>query len=489
MDLSIRPLRSLLLAAALAAPFGAAAAGAATIIVDTDLDADSADGVCSLREAILAANSDAAHNDCAAGSGPDRIVFALTTPAEIILTADLPVITETLLIRGPGPLQLTLSGADLHRLLHFDTADGGWLGVERLTLYDGRSPGGAGGHGGGAYVGGGEEALFHRVTFLENRSADAGGGLAVVSTGSPPTSVTVLECLFSGNESEGPSGGGGVALIATGGEVRVVRSTLLDNLVMHESGSGGGIVARRGTLVLEASTVGNNRAKRSGGGVALQVTGPTPSLGSLIVRDSTITGNLADSNGDLDGEGGGLHLSAEPPHTSTLALENSVVAGNFDNGPLEPSDLSCAADLQLVASSASFIGSNQGCDTLFPTGSPNADGNYVGTPAAPLDPLLLPLADNGGPTPTHRPLFSPPFVISPLIDRGSCPDVGADQRGFGDLAAGLRRVDLVDVPTPPGGDGCDIGAVEVGAAAGIDPVLFADGFEAGHTLLWSTEVL
>jgi hypothetical protein len=75
---------------------------------------------------------------------------------------------------------------------------------------------------------------------------------------------------------------------------------------------------------------------------------------------------------------------------------------------------------------------------------------------------------------------------------GPTPSLGSlivRERGFGDLAAGLRRVDLVDVPTPPGGDGCDIGAVEVGAAAGVDPVLFADGFEAGHTLLWSTEVL
>lgn len=60
-----------------------------------------------------------------------------------------------------------------------------------------------------------------------------------------------------------------------------------------------------------------------------------------------------------------------------------------------------------------------------------------------VNPLLGPLADNGGATLTHLPQPG-----SPAIDGGQCaPGLVADQRG------GER----------PAGGACDIGAVEVGA--------------------------
>jgi len=520
MSTVTRPLAPMLLALTFAvSALPTVIAEAATITVTTDLDFDAADGFCSLREAIVAANDDAAHNECPAGAGPDRIVFSLTTPATITLAADLPTITEPLLIRGPGPAQLVIDGADLYRLLFFDIPlGGGWLGVERLTLYRGRSPGG--GNGGGAWIGAGETAWFERVWFVENHSANAAGGLAIGSAGSSPTSATVVECLFLGNVAEGPGGGGGIGLIGTNGVARVVRSTLALNEAAHENGTGGGILNTRGTLFLEASTVSGNTANASGGGVMVLVSGVPPLSGALIARDSTIVRNLANADvGDTDGDGGGIAFSIGTSFTGTLELHNSVVAGNLDQLPaiteslaihgsgtgnegvplsgfqVRP-DLDCDSNVELVASGFSFVGSNEGCDTLLPAGEPNAAGDYVGTAATPLDPVLDPLADYGGPTPTHRP--SPPIVplfgelgptISPLIDFGSCPDAIEDQRGYGDAAAGVRRVDRPEVTNPPDGDGCDIGAVEAGADPQVDRTLFADGFEAGHTLLWTTEVL
>ena len=499
MSAVTRPLAPLLLALAFAASaLLTGIAEAATITVTTDLDADAADGFCSLREAILAANADAAHNECPAGDGPDRIVFSLATPATITLTSELPTITETLLIRGPGPLELNLDGDESFRILHFDTAGGGWFGVERLTLIRGQAPGGGGGDGGGAYVDVGETAFFRRVYFAANRSANAAGGLGVGSAaGSLQTSATVLECVFDGNVAEGSGGGGGLALLGTEGEVRVIRSTFFDNEAAHQNGTGGGILATPGgnVIILEASTVSGNLANSSGGGILLRVASPGVT-GALIVRDSTITRNVANADSDLAGEGGGIALSVNVGLEATLEFHNSAVADNEDFGVLIQPDLHCGGDVQLLAGGFSFVGSNEGCSTLFPAGEPNAAGDYVGTAAALLDPVLDPLADYGGPTPTHRP--SPPFVppfgelgptVSPLIDFGSCPDAIEDQRGYGDAAAGVRRVDRPEVTNPPGGDGCDIGAVETGADPQVDRTLFADGFEAGHTLLWSTEVL
>ncbi len=483
-------LRAVFLAAAAAGLAGNAAA--ATITVNTIDDADALDGFCSLREAIVAANDDDAHNECLSGDGPDRIVFNLTLPAEINLAADLPPITETLLIRGDGPLQTIIDGADLYRLLKFDTAGGGWLGVERLTLYRGRAPGGVEGDGGGAWIGPGETAWFRRVAFIENRSANAAGGLAIGSAGSAPTSATVVECLFLGNVAEGAGSGGGIGLLGTGGEARVIRSTLTDNGADHENGTGGGILATRGTVVLEASTVSGNRASDNGGGILLLVSGAPPLSGALLARDSTITENLAEANGDLAGDGGGIAFIVGTGFTATLELANTVVAGNLDSGALLRPDFQCGGDVQVNASGFSFIGSNAGCEAQFPAGSPNAAGDWVGSVGAELDPDLQPLGDYGGPTPTHAPALIPPFSeqgVSPLIDSGNCPDALTDQRGFGDPEAGIRRIDTPLLPNPPGGDGCDIGAVEAGGDPQVDRTIFADGFELGHTLLWTTEVL
>ena len=54
-------------------------------------------------------------------------------------------------------------------------------------------------------------------------------------------------------------------------------------------------------------------------------------------------------------------------------------------------------------------------------------GNLIGTAAAPIDPLLGPLADNGGPTLTHALLAG-----SPAINRGR-----SERRGRGGRRAGV----------------------------------------------------
>ena len=68
--------------------------------------------------------------------------------------------------------------------------------------------------------------------------------------------------------------------------------------------------------------------------------------------------------------------------------------------------------------------------------------DQIGTPAAPIDPLLGPLADNGGPTLTHALQTG-----SPAIDRGDPAAPPQDQRGYG----------RVGVP--------DVGAFEFGGVA------------------------
>jgi CSLREA domain-containing protein len=451
-------------------------AGATTLTVTTVADADAVDGACSLREAILAANGDAAQNECPAGSGADRIVFALALPATIALASDLPTITSTLKIQGPGAADLILDGLDLHTLLDFESASGGeWLGVEEVTLHRGFADAG-----GGAHVSPGETARFRRVRFLENRASNGGGGAFVAASSAQATHVAFDECWFEGNLALGPTGGGG--LCATGEllQVDVDRTTFSLNQAQAATGIGGALRLTDGSLTLRRSTLSGNLASESGGAIYVLAGSSSAALG---IFDSTLTANQAEADGDQTGDGGGLNLSATVGLEVTLELGNSIVAGNLDSGALTRPDVAAFSGLVLDSQGFNLIGSNEGGSAFFVAGLPNADGDWIGTAAAPIDPLLEALADHGGFAPTHRPTAD---LASPLIDQGSCPGSGGDQRGYGDALAHLR---VVDTPAPNGaGDACDIGAFERGGNPAAEPTLFADDFEAGHALYWSAAV-
>ena len=112
----------LLFAAAAGAAFAAAASGA-TITVNSTLDVSANDGKCTLHEAIIAANTDAASGgaagECAAGSGTDQIHFAIPASDSgcngsgvcTILTGGLPSLDTALTIDG-----FTQSGASVNTL-------------------------------------------------------------------------------------------------------------------------------------------------------------------------------------------------------------------------------------------------------------------------------------------------------------------------------------------------------------------------------------
>jgi hypothetical protein len=82
--------------------------------------------------------------------------------------------------------------------------------------------------------------------------------------------------------------------------------------------------------------------------------------------------------------------------------------------------------------------------------TPAQSSDQIGTAAAPIDPMLGPLQDNGGPTLTHALLSN-----STARDKGESSGSNTDQRGF------TRPVDNPAIPNAAGGDGSDIGAFEI----------------------------
>jgi len=91
-------------------------------------------------------------------------------------------------------------------------------------------------------------------------------------------------------------------------------------------------------------------------------------------------------------------------------------------------------------------------------------------------PLLSPLQDNGGPTPTHAPLSGSPALDAgdALTPDGDCPAL--DQRGL------ARPVNATSATDPR----CDIGAVEVipgnlALAASVEPRFAIAGLPLNYT--------
>src|SRR5690606_23504641 len=138
-----------------------------------------------------------------------------------------------------------------------------------------------------------------------------------------------------------------------------------------------------------------------------------------------------------------------------LTALNSTIVGNGISG------IDLVEAEATITNTIVYGNSTSDCTPGVTSGGGNIDGddtcNLTAEADQPsTDPLLGPLADNGGPTLTHL-----PSAGSPAIDRaleGPCPPV--DQRGL---------------PRPVDGDGdgtsgCDVGSVEVQVDEPVEPV-------------------
>ena len=118
-------------------------AGAATINVTTNIPKIVADGRCSLAEAIINANNDAAtHADCASGNGSDTIVLPAKSTHQVntILASyygatGLPLITSAITIEGNGGRIARPTNRTLFRLMA--VTNSGDLTLKNLTLSGG----------------------------------------------------------------------------------------------------------------------------------------------------------------------------------------------------------------------------------------------------------------------------------------------------------------------------------------------------------------
>ena len=134
-----------------AAPLARPAPADTTIPVTTTNDENNADGDCSLREAVIAANLDAVRDACPAGSGADVVTvpagtYALTIPEATPYNAtvgDLDITGPTT-IKGDGARTTSVAGGATFndRIFH----NGATTTISGLTITGGKlADGGLGG--------------------------------------------------------------------------------------------------------------------------------------------------------------------------------------------------------------------------------------------------------------------------------------------------------------------------------------------------------
>jgi len=209
----------------------------------------------------------------------------------------------------------------------------------------------------------------------------------------------------SGNQAVSANGqaeGGGVYLM---GYPNLSGSTVSGNT----ADTGGGVFVYYGSLTVQDSTVSGNTAKNAGGIYNAHVSGYYGGNGPMTVRNSTVTANVATGSAATGGIGAGI---VDTQTTFSSQFQSSIVAGNS-----APNADASRADL------IAFAGTVNGANNLVVA----ATGTTLPADTIQADPLLGPLRDNGGPTPTHALLFG-----SPAIDAGNnSANLTYDQRGEG----------------------------------------------------------
>ena len=158
-------------------------------------------------------------------------------------------------------------------------------------------------------------------------------------------------------------------------------------------------------------TISGNTSQDVGGGIY--------NHGPLTLTNCTISGNTSQD------VGGGIYSDTElmpNGNPEPVTLNNTIVAGDCAT-----SDNDIYGYLQST-SEYNLIGDGSGVSP------PIASSNLIGTTAHPLNPLLGPLANNGGPTQTMALLPGSPAIDAGsnalAVDASSNP-LTTDQRGAG----------------------------------------------------------
>ena len=305
--------------------------------------------------------------------------------------------------------------------------------------------------------------------------AEAKGGSGGAGAGGPPFSL-------------GGRGGAATTTGVSGGDVRgagvynagtmtILRSTVSSNTSIGANGGDATAIGGAGGSG-PSTTGGAGGAATAAGGAGGEARGAGIfNAGVLELRDSTIAANIgidgqqpgtATQINGVPNSGPGGHATATPGIVGAAdggGLLNSGVSGTATlsgvtfagNRATTASNLRSNGSLTITSSIVTNPTGGASCAGTVTSGGFNIDSaSTCGFTSAgdqqQIDPRIGPLQNNGGPTATMA-----PTETSPSIDGGISSGSTTDQRGL------PRPADAPSIPNAVGGDGSDIGAVELAA--------------------------
>jgi hypothetical protein len=450
---------------------GASPVSASVSDVVTNLN-DAGSG--SLRAAILDANS----------SGGGAITFQAGLAGTITLASNLPPITQPLTITGPGASAVAIDGASNFRMFYLTVpqavtisgltlqhsawaplavTNGGTMTADSVAVMNNTS---TNRRGGGFYCHGTKAVLstftLTNSTVTGNSTTDGGGGGFAGSC-----NATVATSTIANNAALGRTDGGGLYFNSYGNKT-VENSTISGNTAADNSGGVYVSDYAGSTMTISNTTISGNSAVNQAGGIGGNSVGDKFSLIQSTLSGNMVTGNpnttrtpvgglyLSDTVGatsvSSSGSGAPDQTQKQPDPTpgaaaasSHINIVGSIVWGNTTSSP-------GTVDIGFGSKTAGAGSTTMNSDhSLLGTVDPNVTIIDQGGTLTGTDPMLGPLANNGGPTQTEALLAG-----SPAIDKGpnplpTFPLDANDQRGDGFPRVVGPAVDIgaFEVQPPP----------------------------------------
>jgi hypothetical protein len=383
-------------------PLGASAQATACVVTSTQDPVEI--GKMTLRDAVNIANSGGCTNNNTITfdggvfpSGTPETIFVAASPFELTFTGGPTTIDGT-------SHEVVLDGNSMTGIFVVDpdvTA-----ALIALTMQNGFNP-----DGGGAILSIGTLTVANSTMDHNDGFFAAGGAIENLNI------LTVTNSTFSDNTAFD-----GGAIDTNNGSLTVTGSTFVGNTAMQPPARGrasrpsrpvrplDGFTSAGGAIFICSCTGADITNSTFSDNTATGVGGAILDEGALVLTNVTVSGNSASDGGGIlvdDGSGG------------TLRMRNTLIAGNTltggagpdVNGPIDPNSVN------------NLIGVADGSTGL----TNGANGNLVGTGAAPVAPLLGALGNSGGGTRTI-----PLLPGSPAIDAGTTGEgsPATDQRGL-----------------------------------------------------------
>ncbi|MEA2374286.1 MAG: hypothetical protein QOD53_749, partial [Thermoleophilaceae bacterium] len=351
------------------------------------------DAGCSLREAIVAANT-APSDDTVVVPAGNYVLTRTGSGENNGLVGDLDVKPNgKLTIVGAGARTTVIDANQIDRVI--DVLDDSVMDVSGVTITGGFAPGQ---FGGGVSVSGGGSSTLTTVTVTDaavvGNEADQGGGLE----NDRSADLTLTRTTVSGNKADKTGGGiQNVPVVGTA-TLHVTNSTISDNTQSSPTDPssfeyGGGGITNVGAVFLDHVTMTGNKAAAIGGGIQ-QNSGTVTVKNSIVSSNSASSAGTANCDSPVASNGFNLEQGATCGFTQATDVSGDPKLGSLANngGPTQTNALGSG-------SAALDVADPIGCPAIDQRGitRPQGAGCEIGALERELTDLSLTLADSPDP--------------------------------------------------------------------------------------------